>query len=560
MCIRDSGGGAWWVSQGTLWYVDYADQRIRVIEPGQTARTLTAQPEQAKAWRYADFRPTTDGHWLIGIAEHHRDSAGEPENLIIAVATDGSERMVKLAQGSDFYGSACVSPDGNQLAWIQWQHPHMPWDDTELLLGSLTSSAQEIRVDQVQCVAGGVGESIVQPRWSPKGELHFVSDRRDLWHLYKLGVEEPVLAPDGEIGYPPWVHGLSRYDFLSDGSVVAARFKGGIDYLPGYPDATSFFSIRTSGDKVAFASATWSSEEAVYFDGHCVRPARELSLHEDFLKAPEVVSFATGSNGTAQAHALYYAPSHSDYSVNTDERPPLIVLAHGGPTAAARSKLQLALRFWTSRGFAVVDVNYRGSSGFGRGYRKQLEGQWGIADVEDCVAVARFLVDRGDVDAQRLIIRGGSAGGFTVLSALAFHDTFTAGASLYGVADLTALAEDTHKFESRYLDSLIGAWPAQAELYRERSPINHLPGFSAPMIVLQGADDAIVPPNQSRMIVDALDKRGLPVAYLEFAGEQHGFRQAATIIKALQSELSFYAQVFGFEPAGETIDVDIKNL
>ncbi len=563
--MHEYGGGAWWAGNGTLWYVDYADQRLRSLTPGQSPQLLTPEPASSRALRYADMRPTADGHWLIAVAERHGVSSDDapaamPENLIMAIATDGSERCIELATGSDFYGSPCVSPDGKSLAWVEWQHPNMPWDDSTLMLATLDVSAENIAVHNAAIVAGGQDESIVEPSWSPDGTLHYLSDRSDLWQLYAHGREKAVLSVDGEIGYPPWVHGLMRYGFDAKGIPLAAFFKGGIDHLPGFPEDTSFFSVRYSGDRLAFACASWTRESAVYFDGQWVSTPRKLPLSDEFLPAPEVISFPTGKDNEDIAHALYYAPANPDYQAAADEKPPLIVLAHGGPTSAARSQISLAQRFWTSRGFAVVDVNYRGSSGFGRAYRKKLEGQWGIADVRDCVAVAEFLVARGDVDAQRLIIRGGSAGGFTVLSALAFHDTFTAGTSLYGVADLEALANDTHKFESRYLDSLIGAWPEDAEVYAQRSPINHLEGFSAPMIVMQGSEDKIVPPNQSRMIVDALDARKLPVAYLEYEGEQHGFRQASTIINAIRSELCFYGRVFGFEPQGETVPVEIRNL
>ncbi|NND90537.1 MAG: S9 family peptidase [Granulosicoccus sp.] len=571
--VHEYGGGAWWAQHGTLWYVDYSDQRLRVLSPGQTPVLLTADPPTARAWRYADMRPTVDGHWLIAVAERHTETGNESasdsasdwagesvQNLLVAIATDGSQRCVDLISGSDFYSSPCLSPDGSSLAWIQWEHPNMPWDDTTLMHAGLQSSAESIRVDDVRNMAGGRDESVVQPGWSPDGVLHYLSDRQDLWQLYACGCDEPVWQHAGEIGYPPWVLGLSRYAFDSQGNVIAAWFENGIDHLAGYPQQTAFHSVRCSGDRLAFASASWSAETSVHFNGRTVRQARTLPLSTGYLAAPEVITFPTGSAGEDEAHALYYAPANPDYHAPEGEKPPLIVLAHGGPTSAARSQLSLAQRFWTSRGFAVVDVNYRGSSGYGRRYRKKLDAQWGVVDVQDCVAVAQFLVARGDVDPARLIIRGGSAGGYTVLSALAFHDTFTAGASLYGVADLEALARDTHKFESRYLDSLIGAWPEDAQVYAARSPINHLAGFSAPMIVLQGADDTIVPPNQSRMIVDALDRRGVPVAYLEFAGEQHGFRQASTIMTAIRAELSFYARIFDFEPSGETIPLDTRNL
>jgi len=557
--VHEYGGGSWWAEKGCLWYVDYKDQRLRVKRCDKTALILSAEADKPKGWRFADFRPTPCGHWLIAVAEQHTSDTAEPRNLLLAIATDGSLKQIELVTGSDFYGSPCLSADGTQLAWVQWEHPNMPWDDTTLMLADMSVSEAHIAVSDPRTVAGGTNESIVQPRWSPDGTLHYLSDRNDFWHLYAQGCAEPVLAPDGEIGYPPWVHGLSRYDFNENGQVIAAVFNGGIDYLHGYPEGTHFQSIRTSGNRLSFASASWSEESSVHFDGQVVRQARPLDLAVEFMPAPEVISYPTGADGSETAHALFYAPANPGFMAPDAEKPPLIVLAHGGPTAAARSQLSLALRFWTSRGFAVADVNYRGSSGFGRAYRQKLHGQWGVADVEDCVCVAQFLSQRGDVDANRLIIRGGSAGGFTVLSALAFHDTFTAGASLYGVADLEALANDTHKFESRYLDNLIGAWPAEAALYAARSPINHLDGFSAPMIVLQGSEDAIVPPNQSRMIVDALDQRNVPVAYIEFEGEQHGFRQAATIIKAVQSELTFYGRVFGFKPDGETTSLQIRN-
>lgn len=567
--VHEYGGGAWWAQQNTLWYVDYRDQRIRVLRPNQAPEFISAPPPSPKAHRFADLRLTPDARWLIAVSERHDASWSEPRNLLTAIATDGSFTHFDLAAEADFYGSPSLSPDGQQIAWVQWLHPNMPWEDTSLMLADLSSNKDSISLSNIQCVAGGDDESIVQPSWSPDGRLHYLSDRDDFWHLYVLNHTTPVLTLDGDIGYPPWVHGISRYAFDEQGKVAAACFKGGIDTLDGHPDQTAFHSIRTDGSKLAFASASWSSESSVYFDDQVVRTPRETGLSPAYMPAPEIITFPTGADvcsGSVEkdhdaehAHALFYAPANPEFCAPVSEKPPLIVLAHGGPTSAARPQLSLAQRFWTSRGFAVVDVNYRGSSGFGRRYRKKLNAQWGIADVQDCVAVARFLVERGDVDASRLIIRGGSAGGFTVLSALAFHDTFTAGASLYGVADLEALANDTHKFESRYLDSLIGDWPEDAAIYAARSPINHLDGFKAPMIVLQGSEDTIVPPNQSRMIVDALDKCGVAVAYLEFEGEQHGFRHASTIVKATQSELTFYGRVFGFTPDGETTSLNIRN-
>lgn len=558
--MHEYGGGSWWVENGVLWYVDYSDQRLWEIKNGQAPVALTAEPETPKSQRYADIRPTACKQWLVVVKERHSQSSDEPENLIAAVAADGSQRQFDLSVGADFYASPALSPDGKQLAWVEWDHPNMPWDDTRLMLADIELAESAIKLTNTRRIAGGQDEAITQPEWSPDGTLHYLSDRSDLWQLYAHGADAPVIEADGDIGYPPWVHGLSRYCFKEDGTPVFAFYKNGIDHLNGFPQQTSFNTVRSSGDKVSFASASWQDETRVTFDGKDVLLPRTLPLQPDYLASPVVINFPTAKNGKETANALFYAPANPDFVGPGDQRPPLIVLAHGGPTAPAKSQLALAIRFWTSRGFAVVDVNYRGSSGFGRAYRKKLEKQWGIVDVEDCVAAAQYLVARDLVDPDRLIIRGGSAGGFTVLSALAFHDVFTAGASLYGVADLEALANDTHKFESRYLDNLIGKWPDDAEIYAERSPINHLEGFKAPMIILQGSDDAIVPPNQSRMIFNALDERNVPVAYIEYEGEQHGFRQASTIIHSLQSELTFYGRIFDFVPASDTTELEIKNL
>ncbi len=564
--VHEYGGGSWWVDAGEAFYVDYADQRLRCIKADGTIRVLSPEPDSPKALRYADFRLSADRQWLIAIVEQHLSGAKstEPQNLIQAIATDGSGIVHTLAQGADFYGSPRLSPDSSRLAWVQWQHPNMPWDDTELFVADISwpaSTSQAPQLENMALVAGGADEAIVQPEWSPSGELHYLSDRNDWWHLYRENNTAPVLEVNGEIGYPPWVFGLSRYCFRPDGEVVAAVFDGGVEKLDLYPEGSAFHSLRSSGDRVAFVASSWTREATVVFDGKVIKSARDLgqlSITEEYLKAPQVIQYPTTDNEVS--HALFFAPANPDFEPRSGEKPPLIVLAHGGPTSAARSQLSLARQFWTSRGFALVDVNYRGSSGFGRAYRKKLDGVWGVADVDDCVYAARYLADQGLVDPERLIIRGGSAGGYTVLCALAFHDTFTAGASLYGVADLEALAKDTHKFESRYLDSLIGAYPEQQALYHSRSPINSLDGFNAPMIVLQGSDDAIVPPNQSRMIVDALDKKQVPVAYLEFAGEQHGFRKSETIKRALEAELEFYLRVFRLLPAAQYSDLEIRHL
>jgi len=528
--VHEYGGGAWTVHKGIVYYVDDSDQRIRKLMPDQTVQLLSPTPSTPRTLRYADLSVTPDEQWVIAVGERHEPGSHDVANYLVAVKTDGSETVQVLAEGADFYQSPVVSPDGTQLAWTQWQHPNLPWDDTELFCAALTASGDSITISKTEKVAGGPDEAIVQPLWSPLGVLHYLSDRTDFWQLYQRGSDTPVIEVDGEIGYPPWVFGLARYAFTQSGDVIAARFNNGIEYLEGYPQYTAFHSVRTAGSHVAFAAAGWQSETVVIFDGQVVNQTRDLPYSDQYLPTPEVISYNTSDND--QSYALYFPPANPDYTPELSSAPPLIVLAHGGPTSAARSQLNLGRNYWTSRGFAVVDVNYRGSSGFGRAYRKKLEGNWGVYDVEDCINAASYLAAEGKADKSKLIIRGGSAGGYTVLCALAMHSVFTAGANMYGVANLEDLADDTHKFESRYLDRLIGPYPEQKALYQERSPINHLEGLTAPMIVLQGDEDAIVPP---------------------------GFRQAKNIITALESELYFYGQVFGFTPADIATTVAIYN-
>lgn len=564
--VHEYGGGGWWAAKNALWYCDYADQRIYQLDLAQSdanPQALTPEPPAAKAYRYADLKPTPDNQWLVAVMERHQDSQAQPENLLVLVPTDGSCAIVELAVGADFYGSPRLSPDGRHLAWVEWNHPNMPWDETTLYAAELKIDTREGHVrawlDNRRCVAGGPGkqQAIVQPEWSRESHLHYLSDAKtsdgDRWQLYVEGNPAPLQIVEGELGYPPWVFGLSRYALRDDGSLLGAVFDRGVERLVGADtgEYTAFHAVRAQANNTAWIAASFRAGESVFVNGREIAAAPPLPLDARFLPPPERLQFPTGSreqldagSSSESAYALYYAPANDQHQLAPGERAPLIVMAHGGPTSAARSKLNLGIRFWTSRGFGVVDVNYRGSSGFGRAYRKRLDGQWGIVDVEDCVAVARYLVARGDADPERLIIRGGSAGGFTVLCALAFHDTFTAGASLYGVADLESLAGDTHKFESRYLDSLVGPYPEMKERYIARSPIHHLESFNTPMIVLQGSEDKIVPPNQSRMIVSALEERGVTVEYHEFPGEQHGFRQAETIVKALSSELAFYTRLF----------------
>jgi dipeptidyl aminopeptidase/acylaminoacyl peptidase len=578
--VHEYGGGAWTVSAGTLYFTNWADQRLYRVDPGAEPRAISIEAEPGSL-RYADHEISPAGRWVLSVREDHAGD-GEARNEVVAVAADGSAENV-LVSGPDFVSFPRLSPDGTTLAWTQWDHPRMPWDGTELWVADFDTDTG--RIGEGWAVAGGPDESLFQPEWSPDGVLHVVSDRSDWWNLYRFAESgapqpgadlEPITPVEAEIGTPQWVFAMSRYAFVADGRILCALSSDGLDAvavidpvagsltlldLP-YTAVTSVRSTGLAGTAVCIAAAPDAEAAVVTVDTEgtvqVVRPSRDLGFDPALLSRPQAIDFAT--SGRRTAHALFYAPANPAFTAPEGERPPLLVLIHGGPTAAARAQLQLGLQYWTSRGFAVVDVNYGGSIGYGRPFRDQLQGQWGIVDVDDCVAAAQHLAAEGLVDGERLAIRGGSAGGYTTLAALAFHDVFSVGMSQYGVADLSALAADTHKFESRYLDGLVGPWPEARDVYEERSPINHIDGFDCPLLVLQGLDDEIVPPNQSEMIVDGLRSKGVPVAYLAFEGEQHGFRQADTIRRAIEAELSFYTQVWDIDLADDITPVAVENL
>jgi len=599
---HEYGGGAWWVAGRTVWFANWDDQRLHRATGKAMPVPATAEPEVPRGDRWADGTVDASGRWLLVVREHHPPGGGPAEvvNEVVVLDTTGELAPRVLVTGPDFVSDPRVSPDGARLCWLQWSHPDMPWDGTELCVADLRASDIGPALAHPEVVAGrpdtapsghGDGESVSAPRWADDGSLWFVSDRSDWWNLYRWvppgpdgtpegGKVEPMVLMDAEIGVPQWVFGQSRYAFLSGGRTVFAYGRDGLEHLAvRLPDGTvtdldlpytSFASVQAEGDRAVFIGASAAAEPAVVSvtvddagavsESEVLRPPRDLGIGEGWFSAPEPVSFPTSGGRTA--HALFYPPTNPEVVPPPGEAPPLLVMIHGGPTSAARPMLQLGTQYWTSRGFAVVDVNYGGSTGYGRAYRNQLRDNWGVVDLDDCEAAARWLGEQGRVDPARLCIRGGSAGGYTTLAALAFRDTFAAGASHFGVADLEALATETHKFESRYLDGLIGPYPARRDLYLERSPIHHVDGFDRPLIVLQGLEDEVVPPNQAEMIVDALRAKGVPVAYVTFEGEQHGFRQAPNIRRALEAELSFYAQVFGFvTPPDEAIEpVPVENL
>ncbi|MGE0683605.1 MAG: prolyl oligopeptidase family serine peptidase [Candidatus Binatia bacterium] len=567
--VHEYGGGSFTTSQGATYFSHFSDQRLYRQLSSEEPQPLTS----AGARRYADAVVDPRHNRLICICEDHTNPDKEPSNTLVSV--DFHTGMVQtLVSGHDFYSSPRLSPDGSRLTWLAWNHPNMPWDNTELWVGELASDGT---IARKQHVTDGPAESIFQPQWSPDGILYFVSDRSGWWNLYqwKNGQVEALCPMAAEFGRPQWVFGMSTYAFVSPRLLICAYSSQGAWRLAQLDTDSKklttietpyseIWDVRATPTHVVFGGGS-SSEPAsiVRLDlttGQftILRRATTLSLDVGYLSTPQAIEFPTENGLTAQA--LFYAPQNKDYTAPTEERPPLLVKSHGGPTAAAQTTLNLAIQYWTSRGVAVLDVNYGGSSGYGRAYRNRLKGQWGIVDVDDCVNGARFLVEKGLVDENRLTITGGSAGGYTTLCALTFRKFFKAGASHYGICDLEALAHDTHKFESRYEESLVGPYPARQDLYRERSPIHFTDRLSCPVIFFQGLEDKVVPPNQAAMMVAALRAKGLPVAYVPFEGEQHGFRRAENIKRALDAELYFYSRVFGFSLADPVEPVKIENF
>ena len=546
--VHEYGGAAYTVDRGTIYFANFADQRIYRQRAGAVPEPITAE-----GGFYADFRVDRTRDRLISVREDH-SKAGEAINTIVAIG--GGETV--LVSGADFYSDPIVSPDGASLAWLQWHHPNMPWDGTELCVARFETDGT---LGPARTIAGGATESIFQPEWSPDGTLYFVSDRSGWWNLHRLlnGEVEVVHAMAAEFGKPQWTFSMVTYAFMSAERIAATYTQGGrwqlalIDTrsrtctpvpLPVQP----LESIHATADAIYFIGGSATEANAITRlaladrSTEVLRSASAERIEPAWISVPEAITFTAAGR---DVHAFYYPPVNPAVTAPAGERPPLLVLTHGGPTGASSDVLDSKVQFWTSRGFAVLDINYSGSTGYGRAYRERLNGQWGIADVTDAVGGAEAMVAAGKADPARLAIRGGSAGGYTTLAALTFHQVFKAGASYYGISDLEVLQQDTHKFESRYNESLIGPYPAAREVYVARSPIHFTDRLSCPIILFQGLDDKVVPPNQSEMMAAALRKKGLKVKYVTFEGEQHGFRKAENIIRALEEELAFYRDVFG---------------
>ena len=566
--VHEYGGGAYAVSEDRVWFSDFMDGRVHARTGTKAPTPLTGEGSA----RYADLTVDARRRRLLAVRETHCDGAPPVNDLVAISIDDGSVRG--LASGHDFFAAPAPSPDGRRLAWLAWDQPDMPWDAAALWLAEL--DREGVPGTPVR-IAGGSGSSAFQPAWSPDGALWCVVDPDGWWNLHRWrdGDLRCMHRADCEFGKPLWQLGTTTFGFDANGCVVCAWRNRGLWRLGRLGPSgamteiplpwTSIDSLVVEGSTAAFIGGAPDRSAAVVSldldsgETRVHRASSTLSIDDRMLSCPVALGYPTAS-GNETAHGFYYPPRNASHRAPAGELPPLLIMSHGGPTGATSDTLNPATQFWTSRGFAVLDVDYRGSTGYGRAYRERLYGEWGVVDVEDCVAGAVHLAETGRADRSRLAIRGGSAGGYTTLSALTFHDVFRAGASYYGICDLEALAADTHKFEARYLDRLVGAWPADRDVYRARSPLHHASRLGCPIIFFQGLEDRVVPPNQAELMVDALDRQGLPVACLMFEGEGHGFRRADTLRRCLEAELLFYARVFGFEPADMLAPVDIRNL
>ena len=577
--VHEYGGGAYCIHDGTAFVSSFDDQRLYRIDHGATPVPITPEVENRRH-RYADGRVTADGSLWVGVRERHSesDSSKDVVNELVVLPTDGSAKPRVVADGRDFYSSPRISPDGTRLCFLAWDLPWMPWDGCEIHVVDL---APDGAVANVQHVAGRDGvESIWQPEWSPSGDLVFASDRSGWWNLERIraGRRSTLYPAEAEFGYPAWVFGASSYAFLGDGRIVCGYDSGGfthfgiLDLEAGelapldlgldswgapYVAAEGTRIVIVAGSATVPNQVTRIDVESVEVE--TLRVSIESQVSTEYFSEPRLIEFPT--EGGLTAYAFFYPPTNRDYEAPDGETPPLIVESHGGPTGNATATFSLGVQFWTSRGFGFVDVDYGGSTGYGRPYRERLNGQWGVVDLADCINAARYLVDQGEADPERLLITGGSAGGYTTICALTFTDAFAAGTTYFGIADLEQFAGgETHKFELEYEHTLVGPYPEFADVYKERSPIHFTDRIATPMLVLQGADDRVVPPSQAELIVSALRERGVPHAYLLYEGEGHGFRKAENIAGSLEAELSFYAQVLGFEPAGAIPRLRVENL
>ncbi|MBI3211995.1 MAG: S9 family peptidase, partial [Simkania negevensis] len=571
--VHEYGGGSFIVHQATLYFSNFKDQTFMALSI-QTGQIKPLTSGGIKRIANPIFDPLR--HLIYAVQEDHLEN-GKVLNSLVLIDPKGKRSLKTVHSGYDFYSSPALHPKGTHLAFLVWNHPNMPWDGTELWVGKLKKDGS---LEGLRQVAGGISESIYQPRWNSQGILYFISDRTDWWNLYRL--EEDTIAPcyeeEAEHGVPGWIFGSSRYDFLKgqgEEKIVLVSTIKGIDSLSLIDPLekkkkkinlpyTNYANLHTCGQSLVFeASSPTRIPAIIKYDlitkkEEILRKSRNIEVDPGYLSLPKQIEFPTEDGKSA--FAFYYPPTNKDYLPNTEEKPPLLVKAHGGPSGHITPSLDLMTQFWTSRGFAFLDVNYRGSTGYGRAYREYLKGKWGTIDIDDCISAAFYLIRKQLADPKRLAIRGGSAGGYTALGALAFRNVFQAGASYYGVSDLEGLVKETHKFESRYLDGLVGPYPQAIKRYLAFSPIYFANQIKAPLILFQGSDDKVVLPSQSEKMFEALKKRKIPTAYLLFEGEGHGFRKSETIQATLEAELYFYAKVFHFIPNDFLPSIPIENL
>ncbi len=573
--VHEYGGAAYTVVDRQVYFSNHSDgclytQDLTGEHPDRV-RQLTFDRHK----RYADLIIDPHHQRLICVQEEHDSADLEPLNTIVSISLTNAKDRYVLVGGCDFYAAPRLSPNGGKLAWLSWNHPNLPWDGTNLQLANVVNGF----LSAPMLIAGGANETIFQPQWFDDDTLYFISNRTGWGNLYRWrndrSAVEAICPLEAEFSLPQWVFGMSTYAFIGKHRIVCTYSQGGIWHLalintlskhftPLNVPYTDIFSVKAIDNLIVCCGATATeTNQVVTIDLHTetrtvLKRSNQLDFDPGYLSVPQSIEFPT-TNGLT-AHAFYYPPTNRNFQAPPGEKPPLLVKSHGGPTSATSNQLSLKTQYWTSRGFAVVDVNYGGSTGYGRDYQHRLDGKWGIVDVDDCTNAAVYLADRGLVDINRLAISGGSAGGYTTLCALTFRDVFKAGASYYGVSDLAALAKDTHKFESRYLDRLVAPYPANPDIYQARSPINFSDRLSCPTIFFQGLEDKVVPPNQAEMMVTALKNKGVPVAYVTFPTEEHGFRQAENIKRALTGEFYFYARIFGFQPAESIEPVEIIGL
>ncbi len=576
--VHEYGGGAVWYHGEAIFFSEFSTGRVlRCDRTGADPVAITPEPPSPNALRYADGAVSPDGRTIVCVRERHE--GGDVANELVAFPADGSAAPRVVASGHDFFAAPRFDPSGKRLSWLCWDHPRMPWDGTELFVADIEAGGA---VSGARRVAGGAEESIIEPRWSPSGLLHFSSDRSGFWNLYRVepdGSERALTSlEDGEIGFPSWTFDMRRYTFLDDGRIACVVTRAGADSLELLDPETGRLeslgldwtayaptALAAGGGRIAFAAASPTEPPAVVLldpvskREERIRISFDAGLDPADIAVPRAIEFSTRDG--AVAHAFYYPPTSAAFEGPADERPPLRVICHGGPTSHTSPRFSPEVQFYTQRGIGVVDVNYRGSSGYGRAYRRLLDGRWGVIDWQDCVSAAQHLATEGLADPARTWVEGGSAGGYVVLCALVFDPTaFAAGVSLFGVADAEALARDTHKFESRYLDTILGPYPERADLYRERSPVHFSDRLERPLLLLQGLDDKVVPPSQAEMMAKVLDDKGIPYAYLAFEGEGHGFRKEGNIRRTLEATLGFVGRIFGFSPADDLEPLEIAHL